>query len=175
MRVVIAARDKNEIAEKSRAHTHRTHTHAHETNMALLVAPFLVAVVIGLCFVNFLRNLYQARRTISITTTTLRAGGKVERRIRSYPQPPGPTPWPVLGNLITLGQYEVPFVGLTEMAKTYGDCYSLTLGSTRCLVVNNLELIREVLNQNGKFFGGRPDFLRFHTLFGGDRANCKCF
>ncbi|KAL7739545.1 hypothetical protein ACLKA6_008671 [Drosophila palustris] len=37
--------------------------------------------------------------------------------------------------------------------------------------VNNLELIREVLNKNGKFFGGRPDFLRYHKLFGGDRNN----
>lgn len=141
--------------------------------MALLVAPILFAIVIFLCFVNFLKNVYQARRSVQITSTIMKSGGRLEQQVSSYPQPPGPTPWPVLGNLITLGQYEVPFVGLTEMAKIYGDCYSLTLGSTRCLVVNNLELIREVLNQNGKFFGGRPDFLRFHTLFGGDRANCK--
>lgn len=91
----------------------------------------------------------------------------------AFPQPPGPIPWPIVGNLVTLGKYDVPFVGLTALAKQYGDCYALTLGSTRCLVVNNLQLIREVLNQNGKFFGGRPDFLRFHTLFGGDRSNCE--
>lgn len=64
-------------------------------------------------------------------------------------------------------------MGFSELAKKFGDIYTLTFGSTKCLVVNNLELIREVLNQNGKFFGGRPDFLRFHKLFGGDRSNCK--
>ncbi|XP_058127156.1 cytochrome P450 307a1 [Anopheles ziemanni] len=89
----------------------------------------------------------------------------------TFPQAPGPIPWPILGSLAFLGQYEVPFEGFTALAKKYGDLYSITLGSTRCLVVNNLDLIREVLNQNGRYFGGRPDFLRFHKLFGGDRNN----
>lgn len=95
--------------------------------------------------------------------------------VRSYKQAPGPLPWPVLGNLAMLGQYAVPFEGFTELSKKYGDVYSLTLGTTRCLIVNNLKLIREVLNENGKFFGGRPNFIRYNVLFGGDRNNCKCF
>lgn len=89
------------------------------------------------------------------------------------PQPPGPFPWPILGNLVLLGKYAVPFDGFSQLAKVYGNLYSLTLGSTRCIIVNNLELIKEVLNQNGKFFGGRPNFLRYHKIFGGDRNNCK--
>lgn len=142
------------------------------------VAPILFFVLFCLCLLSYLKNLYNARRHIKITTLrTVRkcdsSDNVPEVCVRSYPQPPGPTPWPIIGNLITLGKYDVPFIGLTELAKTYGNCFSLTLGQTRCLVVNNLELIREVLNQNGKFFGGRPDFLRFHTLFGGDRSNCK--
>nr|ASX93986.1 cytochrome P450 CYP307A2 [Zygaena filipendulae] len=84
---------------------------------------------------------------------------------------PGPTPLPVVGSLHLLGKHESPFQAFTELSKHYGDIFSITLGATECLVVNNLELIREVLNQNGKFFGGRPDFLRFHTLFAGDRNN----
>lgn len=95
--------------------------------------------------------------------------------VRSYKQAPGPLPWPVLGNLAMLGQYDVPFEGFTELSKKYGDVYSLTLGTTRCLIVNNLKLIREVLNENGKFFGGRPNFIRYNVLFGGDRNNCKFF
>lgn len=93
--------------------------------------------------------------------------------IDEYKQAPGPLPWPFLGNLALLGRYDTPFQAFTELAKQYGDAYSLTLGTTRCLIVNNLDLIREVLNQNGKFFGGRPDFLRFHVLFGGNRNNCE--
>ncbi|KAI5636801.1 cytochrome p450 domain-containing protein [Phthorimaea operculella] len=86
-------------------------------------------------------------------------------------QAPGPFPLPVVGSLHLLGRHDSPFQAFTELAKEYGDIFSVTLGSTKCLVVNNLELIREVLNQNGKFFGGRPDFLRFHKLFAGDRNN----
>ena len=73
-------------------------------------------------------------------------------------QPPGPLPLPVIGNLALLGKYDVPFEGFSALSKIYGDVYSLTLGTIRCVVVNNLETIKEVLNQNGAFFGGRPDF-----------------
>lgn len=127
-------------------------------------------VIILLIFKYYSKMLYESRRKVKLTA--FRAGDR-EVIVKEYPQAPGPTPWPILGSLNILGQYDVPFVGFTELAKIYGDIYAITLGSTRCLVVNNLELIREVLNQNGKFFGGRPDFLRFHTLFGGDRSNCK--
>ncbi|XP_049539772.1 cytochrome P450 307a1 [Anopheles darlingi] len=99
------------------------------------------------------------------------AASQQSTELLCYPQAPGPMPWPILGSLAILGQYEVPFEGFTALAKKYGDLYSITLGTTRCLVVNNLDLIREVLNQNGRYFGGRPDFLRFHKLFGGDRNN----
>ncbi|XP_035794817.1 cytochrome P450 307a1-like [Anopheles albimanus] len=104
-------------------------------------------------------------------TPTLAPPAAQSTELLSYPQAPGPMPWPILGSLAILGQYEVPFEGFTALAKKYGDLYSITLGTTRCLVVNNLDLIREVLNQNGRYFGGRPDFLRFHKLFGGDRNN----
>lgn len=90
-------------------------------------------------------------------------------------QAPGPSPLPIIGSLHLLGKCESPFQSFTELAKEYGDIFSIQLGATKCLVVNNLELIREVLNQNGKFFGGRPDFLRFHQLFAGDRNNCEYF
>ncbi|KAH8417053.1 hypothetical protein KR222_002174 [Zaprionus bogoriensis] len=94
-----------------------------------------------------------------------------EKEGSRYAQPVGPHPWPVIGNLDLIGRFNNPFEGFGALTKHYGDIYSLTLGHTRCLIVNNLELIREVLNKNGKFFGGRPDFLRYHKLFGGDRNN----
>ncbi|XP_034475496.1 cytochrome P450 307a1-like, partial [Drosophila innubila] len=90
---------------------------------------------------------------------------------RKFVQAPGPRPWPIIGNLDIVGRFKNPFEGFEALTNHYGDIYSLTLGQTRCLIVNNLELIREVLNKNGKFFGGRPDFLRYHKLFGGDRNN----
>lgn len=129
---------------------------------------FLFLILIVLAFYGYLRVWYNWYRKVKILSEK-----KKGEEYESLKQAPGPAPWPILGNLALLGQYEVPFEGFTSLAKKYGDVYSLTLGSTRCLIVNSLEHIREVLNQNGKYFGGRPDFLRFHTLFGGDRNNCK--
>lgn len=153
-----------------------------------LIVIFLLAILIAICLYLYLRVFYECIRKVKITRShdnklagSLMNGtaiqiadtGDIPAKMELFPQPPGPLPWPVLGNLALLGQYDVPFQGFTELAKKYGDVYTLTLGTTRCLIVNNLELIREVLNQNGKFFGGRPDFIRFHKLFGGNRNNCE--
>lgn len=92
---------------------------------------------------------------------------------RSRCGPPGPRPWPFIGSLHLLGQHETPFQAFTALSKVYGDVFSITLGSTPCVVVNNFKLIREVLISKGAEFGGRPNFVRFHKLFGGDRNNCE--
>lgn len=134
---------------------------------------------IALSSIPYIKVLYQAKRKIKIVTVgaikDVTTGHMIEQTvINEYAQAPGPRfIWPIIGNLIELGKYEAPAIAFTELAKKYGDIYSMTLGSTRCLIVNNLTLIREVLNQNGKSFGARPDFIRFHKLFGGDRGNCK--
>lgn len=86
---------------------------------------------------------------------------------------PGPRPWPVIGSLHLIGGYETPFQAFTYLSKLYGDVFSIDLGTSRCIVVNNFKLIKEVLVSKGADFGGRPDFIRFHKLFGGDRNNCK--
>ncbi|KAF5294751.1 hypothetical protein FQA39_LY00235 [Lamprigera yunnana] len=84
---------------------------------------------------------------------------------------PGPKPLPILGSLHLLGNHESPFQAFTALSKIYGNVFSITLGSTPCVVVNNFKLIREVLITKGAEFGGRPNFMRFHKLFGGDRNN----
>lgn len=86
---------------------------------------------------------------------------------------PGPVPWPIFGNLDLLGRYGSPFESFTEMSQIFGDIYAITLGTKLCLVVSSLDLIHEVLNKNGKYFSGRPDFIRFNVLFGGSRSNCE--
>lgn len=147
----------------------------------------LAVLTIILSVVCYFKILYEWHRKVRVQTVrssrkqpsatqqvaTPQHGG--EDQLETFSQAPGPMPWPILGSLAILGKYEVPFEGFTALARKYGDVYSLTLGTNRCLVVNSLELIREVLNQNGRYFGGRPDFLRFHKLFGGDRNNCEYF
>lgn len=135
-------------------------------SLSFILLLILFSLVVG----PYIRMLYSYGRKVRIVEGI---NDKNQQIVKAYKQAPGPVPWPIIGNLSLLARYSVPFKGLTELTKELGDIYTLTLGSTRCLVVNNLELIREVLNQNGKFFGGRPDFLRYHKLFGGDRNNCK--
>ncbi|XP_075147151.1 cytochrome P450 307a1-like [Haematobia irritans] len=124
----------------------------------------LIFLTVGI----YINSLYNSRRKVYIN-----AGSDKEKKfnLKPYKQAPGPIPLPLVGNLVLMSKYKVPFQGLTHLSEELGDIYSLTLGSRRCLVVSSLDLIREVLNQKGKFFGGRPNFLRYHKLFGGDRNN----
>ena len=85
----------------------------------------------------------------------------------------GPTSYPLIGSLHKLGTPGGPFEAFTNMAKEYGDIYEIQLGVSKCVIVSSYQLIKEVLIIKGGDFGGRPDFLRFHELFGGDRNNCK--
>lgn len=143
-----------------------------------LLTFFLMISAIALSSFNYLKVLYESKRKIKIASiqTMEMADGQIKQQAitKEYPQAPGPEYiWPILGNLVDFGKYTAPSIAFTELAKKYGDIYSMTLGSSRCLVVNSLDLIREVLNQNGRSFGARPDFIRFHKLFGGDRGNCE--
>lgn len=99
--------------------------------------------------------------------------GTAEQQLKAWSPPPGPVGWPIIGSLHLLGKYEVPFEAFSQLSKTYGDIFSITLGSTPCVVVNSFKLIKEVLITKGPHFGGRPNFIRYDILFGGDRDNCK--
>jgi cytochrome P450 family 307 subfamily A len=123
---------------------------------------YLFYIVLVLLLIIYIKLVYACKRGVKVTVDVVKSvkenSGTVQTKIEVLPQPPGPIPWPILGNLAMLGQYKVPFEGFSAISKIYGDVYSLTLGTTRCVVVSNLEIIKEVLNQNGKYFGGRPNF-----------------
>jgi cytochrome P450 family 307 subfamily A len=53
----------------------------------------------------------------------------------------------------------------------YGPVVGLRLGLMRCAVVQNDELIREVLITKADHFDSRPNFVRFHAIFGGSKKN----
>ena len=66
-----------------------------------------------------------------------------------------------------------PFVEMTKLAGKYGEIYFLQLGSVETVVVTSFRLIKEVLVEKGGDFGDRSNFLRYNTLFGNDKENCK--
>lgn len=127
----------------------------------VFVGLYLVYIILILLLIIYIKLIYKCKRGVKICVDVTKKSAKNSQstqKVVMLPQPPGPLPMPILGNLALLGQYAVPFEGFSEIAKIYGDVYSLTLGTTRCVIVNNLETIKEVLNQNGKYFGGRPNF-----------------
>ncbi|KAG5593117.1 hypothetical protein H5410_043631 [Solanum commersonii] len=78
---------------------------------------------------------------------------KVFRSSKITQLPPGPTPWPVIGNIFHMGK--MPHITLTNFAKIYGPLMSLRLG-TKCLVVGSSSSAAiEILKTHDRILSGR--------------------
>ncbi|XP_054715573.1 cytochrome P450 307a1-like [Uloborus diversus] len=96
-------------------------------------------------------------------------GSKNSKKEKALKTLPGPTGLPFLGASHIVGRYKKPWDAFSALRKQFGDIYGVTLGSRRCVVVSNMTLIKEVLVSKSQDFANRPDFLRFHAIFRGDR------
>nr|AKH03498.1 cytochrome P450 307F1 [Paracyclopina nana] len=99
------------------------------------------------------------------------------RSLRSNKKPgaPGPKPWPLIGSLHLMDGYKIPFAAFTELSQKYGNIFSIKLGNSWCVVVNDPKDVKEVLITKGAHFDGRPTLRRFDVLFGGDKENSLAF
>lgn len=88
-------------------------------------------------------------------------------------RPPGPKPYPIVGNLPCLDGYDVPYQAFDDLANKFGSIISLRLGSVPTVVVNGIDNIKEVLIAKASHFDSRPNFRRYHDLFSGNKQNCK--
>ncbi|XP_038655019.1 cytochrome P450 1B1-like [Scyliorhinus canicula] len=79
--------------------------------------------------------------------------------------PPGPFPWPLIGNAAQVGR--APHLSFSRMAERYGSVFSLKLGSRTVVVLNGEEAIRQALVRKGGDFAGRPDFASFGVVSDG--------
>ena len=70
---------------------------------------------------------------------------------------------------------QIPYEAFTQQAKKYGNVFSMKLGSSWCVIVNDPNNVKEVLITKGNHFDARPTLKRFDLLFGGDKENCKLF
>ncbi|XP_019639175.1 PREDICTED: steroid 17-alpha-hydroxylase/17,20 lyase-like [Branchiostoma belcheri] len=74
--------------------------------------------------------------------------------IRRRRMPPGPIPWPIIGNRSAFqGKFHLTFI---ELAKKYGDVFSLRRGMTDVVVLNSEAAVREALVEKSVEFAGRP-------------------
>lgn len=76
--------------------------------------------------------------------------------------PPGPPGWPIIGNLLQLG--DRPHESLYRLAQKYGDLMSLKLGNKLTLVVSSPSMAKEVLKTNDQTFSSRSVTIAVKTF-----------
>ena len=70
--------------------------------------------------------------------------------------PPGPHPYPLIGNLTQLVGKPI-HLAVTDLAKEYGKIFTLYLpGGHRCILINSIDVVREALLSKKDDFAGRP-------------------
>ncbi|KAK9684497.1 hypothetical protein RND81_10G214100 [Saponaria officinalis] len=82
-----------------------------------------------------------------ITTTTV--FGRHQKRL-----PPGPKPWPILGNLPHMGQ--APHQGLAALAQKYGPLLYMRLGYVHVVVAASASVAAQFLKTHDLNFSNRP-------------------
>lgn len=98
----------------------------------------LLPLYVSLIILLFLHNQFKARPHFKSPT---------------LPLPPGPRPWPILGNIMQLGK--MPHVTLSEFTKVYGPLISLKLGSQLVIVGSSPAVAKEILNEKDHLLSAR--------------------
>ncbi|KAJ1268721.1 hypothetical protein BS78_07G156800 [Paspalum vaginatum] len=85
-------------------------------------------------------------------TVILRTLKTASRRVRSLP--PGPRPWPVIGNLNLIGT--LPHRSIHELSKKYGQLMHLRFGSYSVVIGSSLDMAKLFLKTHDMVFLDRP-------------------
>lgn len=72
---------------------------------------------------------------------------------RNSKLPPGPKPWPIIGNIHLLG--DKPHRSVAKLSKTYGPLMSLKLGSITTVVISSPSVAKEMFLKHDLDFCGR--------------------
>uniref|UniRef100_A0A6N2MSZ1 Cytochrome P450 n=1 Tax=Salix viminalis TaxID=40686 RepID=A0A6N2MSZ1_SALVM len=88
------------------------------------------------------------------------------RRSKEHVQlPPGPRPWPVVGNIFQVGW--PPHESFTKLARVHGPIMTIRLGSMRNVVVSSSEVAREMFKNHDAVLAGR----KIYEAMRGDSGN----
>ncbi|XP_060244960.1 cytochrome P450 2D3-like [Meriones unguiculatus] len=88
--------------------------------------------------------------------------------------PPGPVPWPVLGNLLQVDLENMPY-SLYKLQNRYGEVFSLQMAWRPMVVVNGLKAVKEVLVTCGEDTADRPELPIFQQNGYGPKAKGVVF
>ncbi|KAF3855254.1 hypothetical protein F7725_023309 [Dissostichus mawsoni] len=78
------------------------------------------------------------------------------RRPKNFP--PGPSPLPILGNILELS-LDNPLKDFERLRNTYGNVYSVFLGTKTAVVINGMKAMKDAIVTKGIDFAGRPQDL----------------
>ncbi|XP_057477009.1 probable (S)-N-methylcoclaurine 3'-hydroxylase isozyme 2 [Actinidia eriantha] len=73
---------------------------------------------------------------------------------RRPPLPPGPSPWPIFGNIFQLGK-SLPHIALANLAQAHGPLMMLKLGTRPLIVGSSPAAAREILKTHDQALSGR--------------------
>uniref|UniRef100_A0A3P9PZ69 Cytochrome P450 2G1-like n=1 Tax=Poecilia reticulata TaxID=8081 RepID=A0A3P9PZ69_POERE len=76
------------------------------------------------------------------------------KNTKKYRLPPGPSPLPLIGNLLQL-EKTAPFKSFLEFSKTYGPVMTFNLGWQRVVVLVGYDAVKEALVDQADDFTGR--------------------
>ncbi|KAJ6700935.1 CYTOCHROME P450 98A9 [Salix koriyanagi] len=75
-------------------------------------------------------------------------------RRSKFNRPPGPKPWPIIGNLNLIG--ELPHRSLHALSQKYGPLMQVQFGSFPVVVGSSVEMAKTILKTHDVIFSGRP-------------------
>ncbi|ELK35709.1 Cytochrome P450 2C29 [Myotis davidii] len=77
--------------------------------------------------------------------------------------PPGPTPLPIIGNLLQLDVKNIS-KSLSNLSKVYGPVFTVYFARKPMVVLHGYEAVKEALIDRGKEFAGRGSFPVFEKV-----------
>ncbi|XP_019151809.1 PREDICTED: cytochrome P450 71A1-like isoform X2 [Ipomoea nil] len=87
----------------------------------------------------------------------------IHQRRKAYKTPPGPRPWPIIGNLNLLGS--IPHQSLHSLSQKYGELMLLKFGSKPVIVASSPETAKLFLKTHDAVFASRPATAAAHHTF----------
>ncbi|CAM6096194.1 unnamed protein product [Calypogeia fissa] len=84
--------------------------------------------------------------------------------------PPGPRPWPLIGNLLVFVNADTIHSKLRELAKVHGPMYTVWIGSYPTVVLSGIKSTRDAMVRKGAVFSSRPNKYSWQFFTNGCRT-----